>query len=132
MNETLKDVIIASIGVMFLISIPLAGYPLYKVWQKGLAGQAMLKEAEFSKQIQVEQAKADLDSSKLWAEAEVIRAKGVAESTRIISGELQKNENYLQYLAIQAQMKMAESQNHTTVYIPSGYNGIPLIKEISK
>ena len=37
---------------------------------------------------------------------------------------------YLQHEAIQAQMKMANSPNHTTVYIPSGDNGIPVVRTI--
>ena len=118
--------------VMALVAGMLYGWPVYKVWQKGKSGQAQLSEAEFSKKVQIEQAKADLESAKLWAEAEVERSKGVAESTHIISGELQKNNAYLQYLAIQAQVKMADSPNHTTIYIPSGENGIPIMKETSE
>jgi hypothetical protein len=38
--------------------------------------------------------------------------------------------NYLQHEAIQAQLAMSKSPNHTTVYIPSGTNGIPLVKTI--
>ena len=34
----------------------------------------------------------------------------------------------LQHEAIQAQLAMSQSPNHTTVYIPSGENGIPIIK----
>jgi hypothetical protein len=39
--------------------------------------------------------------------------------------------NYLQQEAINAQLKMADSPNHTTVYIPSGSNGIPLVETLS-
>jgi len=108
------------------------GFPIYKVWQQGLSGKALLREAEYSKQVLIEQAKADLESATLWAKAEVERAKGVAESTEIISGQLQGNDAYLQYLAIQAQMKMADSPNHSTIYIPSGYNGIPVMKPLGE
>jgi len=37
-------------------------------------------------------------------------------------------ETYLQHEAIQTQLVMANSPNHSTVYIPSGANGIPLVK----
>lgn len=58
----------------------------------------------------------------------VEEAKGIAESQKIIASSL--DSNYLQYLAIQAQEKMAGSPNHTQIYIPSGTNGIPLVKTV--
>jgi hypothetical protein len=62
------------------------------------------------------------------AQIRVAEAHGIAESQRIIDSSL--TETYLQYLAIQAQRHMADSPNHTTVYIPSGVNGIPLVKTL--
>ena len=62
------------------------------------------------------------------AEIKVEEAKGIAKSQEIINKTL--TTNYLQHEAIQAQMAMAHSKNHTTVYIPSGANGIPLIRTI--
>ncbi|MCP4006535.1 MAG: hypothetical protein GY725_20345 [bacterium] len=59
------------------------------------------------------------------AEIRVEEAKGIAEAQRIINTTLSRN--YLQHEAIQAQLKMAESPNHTTVYIPAGNNGIPMV-----
>lgn len=58
----------------------------------------------------------------------VTEAQGIAESQRIINRSL--TFNYLQYMAIKAQEKMAKSKNHTTVYIPTGNNGIPLVRNI--
>ena len=117
-------IIIAIIGSLFWV------FPKYNVWRKGMSGQAELREQEYAKQILVEQAKAELESAELYAKAEVERAKGVSESMEIIKTGLEGNPNYLQYLAIQAQVKMADSPNHTTVYIPVGSNGLPLIKNI--
>lgn len=97
-----------------------------------MGGEAQLREQEYAKQIMVEQAKAELESAKLLREAEIERARGVAESMVIISEKLEENDNYLQYLAIQAQIKMADSPNHTTVYIPVGPNGLPLIRTIDE
>jgi regulator of protease activity HflC (stomatin/prohibitin superfamily) len=62
------------------------------------------------------------------AEIKIEEAKGIAKSQEIINKTL--TQNYLQHEAIQAQMAMANSENHTTVYIPSGTNGIPLVKTI--
>jgi len=127
---TLSILLFAVVALIFMgvLALPFWVYPQYKVWQKGLSGEAQLKEAEWNRQIRVREAEAEWESATLLAGAEVERAKGVAESMMIISEELEKNKNYLQYLAIQAQMKMAESPNHTTVYIPVGSNGLPLIK----
>ena len=63
------------------------------------------------------------------AERKVIEAKGIAEAQAIINKTL--TQAYLQHEAIQAQMKMAVGQNHTTVYIPSGDNGIPLVRTVN-
>jgi regulator of protease activity HflC (stomatin/prohibitin superfamily) len=120
------------VGILLLIGLivaGMAGCPRYRVWSKGLAGKGDLEKQEYAKKILVEQAKAELESAKHLAAAEVERAKGIAESMQIISGQLKDNPEYLQYWAIQAQMKMAaEGTNHSTVYIPSGANGIPLVK----
>jgi len=125
-----KHVIALIVIVLIIVVAAMIVLPQYNVWKRKLGGEALLREQEYAKQIVVEQAKAELESAKLLREAEVERSRGVAESMEIISQELEKNNNYLQYLAIQAQMKMAESPNHTTIYIPVGPNGIPLIKEI--
>ena len=127
-QPSLKAAIILIIVVVAIGIIAMIVLPQYNVWRKKLAGEAELREQEYAKQIMVEQAKAELESAKLLREAEVERAKGVAESMAIISEKLEANANYLQYLAIQAQMKMADSPNHTTIYIPVGPNGLPIIK----
>lgn len=129
MNQT-KTMISIIVFAIIVIIVLAAVLPMYNVWKRGLSGQAQLREQEYAKQILIEQAKAELDSASLLRRAEVERAKGVAESMEIISGQLEDNKDYLQYLAIQAQMKMAESPNHTTIYIPVGPNGLPLIKTI--
>ena len=59
------------------------------------------------------------------AEIRIEEAKGIAEAQRIINATL--TPNYLQHEAIGAQLEMASSPNHTTVYIPVGNNGLPLV-----
>ena len=85
--------------------------------EKKLAAQQLLEEKEVQREI----AKKD-------AEIKIEEAKGIAEAQRIINSTL--TANYLQHEAIQAQLTMANSPNHTTVYIPSGTNGIPLVKTV--
>lgn len=69
--------------------------------------------------VKVEQQKADI---------KVAEAKGIAEAQQIINATL--TDRYLQHEAIQAQLQMASSPNHTTIYIPSGQNGIPIVNTI--
>jgi regulator of protease activity HflC (stomatin/prohibitin superfamily) len=85
--------------------------------EKKLAAQQLLDEKATQREI----AKRD-------AEIRIEEAKGIAEAQRIINSTL--TPNYLQHEAINAQLKMAASPNHTTVYVPSGANGIPLVKTI--
>lgn len=62
-------ILIAFICFITLIILILFGWPHYKVWKQGMDGQAALAEAEQSKMIQVQVAKAELESAKLRAEA---------------------------------------------------------------
>jgi regulator of protease activity HflC (stomatin/prohibitin superfamily) len=58
-------------------------------------------------------------------EKRIIEAEGVAKATEIISQRL--TSAYLQYEAIKAQHEMINSNNHTTIYIPVGPMGVPLV-----
>jgi regulator of protease activity HflC (stomatin/prohibitin superfamily) len=87
--------------------------------EKKLAAKQLLDE----KQTQIDIAKKD-------AEIRIEEAKGIAQAQKIINETLTKN--YLQHEAINAQLKMADSPNHTTVYIPSGANGIPFMGTVNQ
>jgi Tfp pilus assembly protein FimT len=62
------------------------------------------------------------------ASIRVAEAHGIAQSQQIINATL--TDRYLQHEAIQAQLQMAGSPNHTQIYIPVGTNGIPLVKTV--
>lgn len=62
------------------------------------------------------------------AEIRVEEAKGIAHAQQIINATL--TDKYLQHEAIKAQEKMAGSPSHTQIYIPSGTNGIPVVKTV--
>lgn len=66
-----------------------------------------------------------MEIAKKDALIEIEKAKGIAKSQSIINKSL--TDRYLQYKAIEAQKEMANSPNHTTVYMPSGANGIPIV-----
>ena len=53
--------------------------PVYGVWRQGLAGEATLKRAEQEKRVAVEQAKAEVESAKLRAEAITIVGKATKD-----------------------------------------------------
>jgi regulator of protease activity HflC (stomatin/prohibitin superfamily) len=101
------------------------GYPKYKVYSYEMDGRAVLAQAESSRQVAVREALALKDSAKYKAEAEVIRANGVAEANKIIANGLGGPEGYLRYLAIEAMNEQAKSGHATIVYVPTEAN-IPI------
>ena len=62
-------------------------------------------------------------------EKRIIEAEGIARATEIISQRL--TSAYLQYEAIKAQQEVIQSNNHTTVYIPVGPMGVPLVGNLN-
>lgn len=56
------------LGVVALLLF-FVGVPHYRVWTAGMAGKAALMKAEQEKKIQIEQAKAEVESARLRAEA---------------------------------------------------------------
>lgn len=106
-----------------VIGLGMWGFPLYNVYQQGLAGEAALARAEQDRQILIREAAAKKDSAVLLAEAEVLRAVGVAEANKIIAGGLGGAEGYLRYLWIQA---LAENDSDV-IYIPTEA-GMPILE----
>jgi regulator of protease activity HflC (stomatin/prohibitin superfamily) len=86
-------------------------------------------EVKLKAEQESEQMKFVLTKEQQEAERKVIEAKGIAQAQEIINKTL--TPAYLQHEAIKAQMNMANSPNHTTVYIPSGDNGIPLVRYLN-
>ena len=85
--------------------------------EKKLAANQLLEEQEIQKDIATQR-----------AAIRVEEAKGIRDAQRIINSTL--TDKYLQHEAIEAQRIMSKSPNHTTVYIPVGTNGIPIVKTI--
>ena len=107
-----------------LIGIPMWGLPKYRIYKQDLAGQANLRQQEWEKKIAIEEAKAVLESSTLKADAEIARAKGVAEANRIIGDSLKNNEGYLRYLWIN---NIQQGENVERIYIPTEA-GMPILE----
>lgn len=65
----IKAAIVVIGGIVATIAGLMWGIPTYRVWSKGMAGKATLREAESTKMVMIETAKAELEAAKLRAEA---------------------------------------------------------------
>jgi hypothetical protein len=89
---------------------------------------AKSQELKISKETEIERQEFEVKIAEKKKQIRVIEAEGIAEAQRIINTTL--TPLYLQHEAIQAQQALSGSPNHTTVYIPVGTNGLPLVKTI--
>jgi hypothetical protein len=126
MNTNTKTTIAIMATVAIIIAGLMAGMPRYSVWQQEMSGKAELAKAEQNRQIKIQEAKALKESAKFQAEAEVERAKGVAQANKIIADSLKGNEAYLRYLWVNA---LNDKESVATVYIPTEAN-MPLMKPV--
>jgi regulator of protease activity HflC (stomatin/prohibitin superfamily) len=99
------------------------GMPQYNVYKQRMDGEAELAQANYSKQTKVQEALAAKDSAQYLAEAEVIRARGVATANKIVADGLGGPEGYLKYLQIQA---MQDTKNQV-IYVPTE-SGLPILE----
>jgi len=132
---------IASVVVVVVVCIALvigtifglmAGYASIRGYTQEARGKADLREAEWNRQIAVEEARAVNESATLQAEArikqetanaeaEIIRARGVAEANKLIANGLKDNSEYLTYLWIQS------TKGQQVIYIPTEA-GLPILE----
>ena len=87
-----------------------------------MSGRAEFAKAEQNRKIKVEEARANLEAEKLNAQAEIERAKGMAEAIKIENNSLTKE--YIQYLWVRQQNDLNE---RTVVYIPTEAN-LPILE----
>ncbi|MCA5005515.1 flotillin family protein [Sphingobacterium bovistauri] len=115
-NSKPIGIILAS--VVIIIIILMFGLPLYNVWQQEMAGKAEMAKAEQNRKILIEEARTRLEAEKLNAQAEVERAKGMAEAMKLENGTL--NSTYNQYLFIRTLEKLADKGDlPQIIYMPS-------------
>ena len=101
----------------------MAGMPQYRVYHQQMEGEAELAKANFSKQVAVQEAHAKMESAKLLADAEVLRAEGVAKANKIIGESLNNNEAYLRYLFV----NNLENTQNQVIYVPTEAN-LPILE----
>lgn len=109
--------------VLVLVGSGLYGCPQYNVYSQEMDGKAELAKAESNRQIAVREAQAKKDAASLLAEAEIERAKGVAEANKIIGNSLKGNEDYLRYLWIDG----LQNKGNEVIYIPTEA-GLPILE----
>lgn len=112
-------------ALISILALTLSGCGSWQVQQARWAGEAKLARAENEKKVQIEDAKGKLESAKLLSQAEVERAKGVAEANRIIGDSLRGNEAYLRYLWI-SNLEHAEAKG-SVIYVPTEA-GLPILE----
>jgi uncharacterized iron-regulated membrane protein len=125
-GRAVRALSVLGIGGVVILALLLWGIPVYGRYQvRANASNEIqvnaLRIQQTQQLVQVEQQKAQI---------RIVDAEGIAKSQQIINATL--TDRYLQHEAIQAQMTMANSPNHTTIYIPSGNNGIPLVKTVDE
>lgn len=113
----------AIVLILILVSGFSAASAKYGVWTERQHGLAELARAESNRKIKILEADAAMQSSKYHAEAEIIRAKGVAEANKIIGDSLKDNEAYLRYRWIEG----LQTNQMQVVYVPTEA-GLPILE----
>jgi regulator of protease activity HflC (stomatin/prohibitin superfamily) len=122
-NKSTRNIAIVTVSVLVtLILLNAFIGPQYNVWKQSLAGKAELQKAEYTRQVAVLEAQAKKDSASQLADAEIIRAQGVAKANQIIGDSLKGNPSYLQYLWI----TQGEENTNRTVYMVPSNGGAPV------
>ena len=120
MKEKVQAVIIIAL-IALLIAFMMWGIPKYKVYSRELNGKAQLREAEWNRQIAIQEAQAIKESAKLKAEAEVIRAEGIAQANAIIANSL--TDEYIRYKFVEG----LNDGNTEVIYVPTEAN-LPILE----
>lgn len=111
-----------SLLICLIICLAMYGCPQYKVYSARKDGEAILAHAQSSREVAVAEAKAKMESASLLAQADTIRAHGVARSNKIIGLSLENNKSYLEWLWIDN----IEKNPNAVYYIPTE-NKMPLM-----
>lgn len=119
-------------GIFFcaitLVILSMWGCPHYQVYEQRLSGEAELAKATYNRQVRVREAEATKEASSLLAEAEVIKAGGIANANKIVGDSLKGHEEYLRWLYIEG---LRENKGASVVYIPTEA-GIPILEAKTK
>lgn len=110
------------IGLLTAMSFACPAFQRYQL-RESAANKIRLNELEIKQTEQL------VNVERQKAAIRLAEAEGIAAAQETINATL--TDRYLQHEAIQAQLKMAGSPNHTQIYIPVGTNGIPIVKTVN-
>ncbi|GEP12287.1 membrane protease subunit [Methylobacterium gnaphalii] len=119
--------VIATMFVLAAIAGGLAGCPSYNVYSQRMEGEAQLAKAESTRRTRVLEAQAEKDSAGLKADAEVIRAQGVANANKIIADSLGGAEGYLRWRYIEMLQETSGHGERSVIYLPTEA-GMPILE----
>ena len=126
------DNALTAIGVIFAALLVVTGcfglwyaYKNVQVWGAEMSGRAVLAEAEYSRQVRIEEARALEAAAQLEGQAELTRAEYSARANAALAEGLSGPEAYLRYLYI----RMLEESDQTgqIIYIPTEA-GMPVLE----
>lgn len=117
-NEVKVAIKYGSIAVSVVVGLMLLWTPLVGPWVEERKGLAEYLRAEQNRQIRIQEAKAKQESAEYLAQAEIIKARGVAEANDIMSKSLGGAEGYLRWKYIEM-LEETGQDNNTIVYIPT-------------
>ncbi len=112
-----------SAALILITILGMYGCPHYSVYSAQKDGEAILAHAQSSREVAVAEAKAKMESAALLAQADTIRAHGVARSNEIIGTSLKGNKEYLHWLWIEN----IEKNPQAVIYIPTEAN-MPILE----
>lgn len=115
-----KWVTLGIVSLFTIVILFMAGCPMYNVYQQRKEGEAVLAHAQYSREVAVAEAKAKMESSALLAQADTIRAHGIARSNQIIGQSL--TDSYLHWFWID---NIDKSNN--VIYVPTESN-LPIME----
>lgn len=112
------------VGMIFsFILIGPIGCPQYNVYRARKEGEAQLAQAMSNRQIAIQEAHAKMEAAKDLAQAEIIRATGIAKANQIIGKSLENNKAYLDWLWID----QLEKNQNSVIYVPTEAN-LPILE----
>jgi len=119
-RSILRWIVLIIFILLSIVAACLVGCPTYNVYQQKKQGQAILAHAQSSREVAVAEAKAKMESSALLAQADTIRAHGIARSNEIIGQSL--TAAYLHWFWID---NIDKSNN--VIYVPTETN-LPIME----
>lgn len=130
-KETIKGALIMGGVVLgaaaFILVVLLGSWSAYKGVQRYQRNADAHNQIRVTEQ-QASAARAQIEVIQAEAEQRYQESVGIRRAQDEIAKTL--TPLYVQHEAIEAQLEMARSQNHTVIWAPSGANGVPLVSTV--